>query len=92
MSEKIAEVLAKAAMRLRIDAAADWHHPLAAWLDAEAEDAARCPGEKCDEYECPGDFGPVNTRKHHHCRFCRDEAPSLEVADSYLWHTIGAAK
>lgn len=94
-AEKTAETLAKAAMWLRIDDAADWHHPLAAWFEAEAEDAARCPGESCPEFEC--DCEPVdiaasaNAYAHHHCRFCRDDAPSLEVADGYLWsRPIGA--
>lgn len=92
VSAKCAETLAKAAMWLRIDDAADWHPSLAAWLEAEAEDAARCPGEKCDEYECPGDGGPVTTRTHHHCRFCRGEALAIAVAEGYLWtRPIGVA-
>jgi hypothetical protein len=93
-----AELLAKAALRIRIDVTAPspFMAALADLLDQEAAAAVRCLGIRCpfdpDEGErCPAEQADIEITdtdsEHHHCRWCLyngQDPAAVAAARAYL--------
>lgn len=91
-----AALLAKAALRIRIDTNAPTPTlaALADLLDQEAAAAVRCLGIRCpvdpdDGEKCPAEHADVEITdidsEHHHCRWCLGLEPAaVAVARAYL--------